>query len=385
MSSAKAGKVKKALDDDIKADIKAIKEGSRKELSPVAARYLRNIANPAGSALGGIPTLIGGYSSRSDVRRFRAKGTFQPGTLGFGFLAISPMPSTLQAGAGMGPTFPICSDGFIGTKSTSAWTGGAMPNPGATMPAGCANVSWTDSDLTISGTGTHSTNAPGGPNLGFRLVGCSIEVFPEASFADSNGEITLWEVPGHICPQGASVAAGNGFSYDDIAGNAQARTIRATQTGSQKDKIILNFHPRSAVLRADDGTNDFAYHFPNGNLGNYPTSGQVQPWTMVIAVSSTAGSMNFHYTITGIYEIVGRRINGKVRPVDSRGMDLVYNVLASKNLSGYVGQPEHVEESYIHQAWKHATKSLGSFVSSKSRELLESAASHGLEALGGFL
>jgi len=387
MSSAKAGKVKQALDDDVKADVKAIKEGSRKELSPVAARYLRNLANPAGSALGGIPTLVGGFSARSDVRRFRAKGTFSPGTLGFGFISISPMPCFTGGSVNLGPTHPLCKDAAIGCKSDSSWTGGALPNPTVAMPTGVTKVTLADSDLSWTQVGVTNGYANVYPlvELGYRCVGASIEVFAESSFSDSNGEITLLETPGHICPQGTSTPAGGGLSYDEIATNAHARTIRATQTSSQSEKIVLNYHPRGGRVYQGTDCNEFNYYYPVKENGIQPGTTTFQPWTMIVAVSGVPATMNFHFTVTAIYEIVGSELAGKVRPVDSRGMDLVANVLMSKNLSGYVGKPEHVEDSYLHQAWKHAQKAAGGWVSSKAKDLLKSSASLGLEALGGFL
>jgi hypothetical protein len=265
-----------------------------------------------------------------------------------------------------------------------------MPNPYdlLTSHPGVSNITFADSDLTYSQVGTAANGATFDKAVGFRCVGACIEIFCEASFSTSSGEITLLEMPGHICPQGSATPAGGGLTYDKIASNSHARTIRATQTSSQQEKIVLNFHPRMASPHYGvqfEGVNDFAYQYPSHDNGIQPSTSHVQPWSLIVAVSGVSFPLTFHYTVTAIYEIVGSNIQGKVRPVDSRGMDLVHNVLMSKNLSGYVGKPEQIEESYLHQAWKHATKSLGGLVTGKAKGLLESAATHGLEALGGFL
>lgn len=372
MSTTKSSKrVANQLDAELVEEVRKIREGSRKVLSPTAERYLRCLVNPEAKP-SAVPTLVGGYGGRSRVDRYFAKGTFVCGTGNVGFISISPAPYGDPSSGAVRDTSPISNNtttGYIGMATNNSYTLAGFPQEGAAIAAGLDLVKLANSPWGLRA----ATDAYG--NMQYRCVSCIIEVFPESSFSTQNGELTLLEAPGHVGVFNTSTTS----PYSQVSDHPNSRTIRGTQTGSQSEKIVLNWHPRAYA--AGSNITDFVYCAPAAVV----TTGINRLGVLTVAASAAAGTI-FHYKVTVVYELRGRDVSGMKRhPVDSRGMDLVHNIIASKELSGYVGNPTHVEESYLHQAWtwaKHWARTEGV---KAGKQLLNGAAHAGMRALGGFL
>jgi hypothetical protein len=144
----------------------------------------------------------------------------------------------------------------------------------------------------------------------------------------------------------------------------------------------LNWHPRG--YHTDKaGTGDFEFLAVNSTAVS--PAGILPAGDLVVGFQcNTVNPSQFHVEVTVMYELRGLRVtNVKPRLVDSRGMDLIQNVFSSKLVSGYIGKPEHVYESYLYKIWEGARK-FGGFLSRHEKEITEGVG-RGLKALGGFM
>jgi hypothetical protein len=351
---SKTNKAKKAIDRSIERDVDAIRKGARDELSPVARDYLNALVDPRNAALCGVPTSNGGYPGATQVIRMTDTFEAATGSAGWGFVSFRPASLGLAVNQVSGP--------FANTQNVlytdSGYTAATLPVVGATYPAGLNPGGWPTSTNTLPGFILDDAD------YGYRCVGASVEVFPESSFADQNGTIGLLEVPGH-----APINVVSGKTLNTILGFAQTRLVRGTQTGAQSEKIVLNWHPRSHS-EFDSAQNDFNFVFPG--TGVTPT-GVVGPIDELLVMFKCAASTQFRVRITAMYEVIGAKAMGrKPRLIDTRGMDLIMNAIASKTVSGYVGRPHHVYEGYLAAAW-HTAKKLGGWVKAHERELANGA------------
>jgi hypothetical protein len=352
--ASKSNKTKKALERSIQRDVDSIRRGARDELTPVARDYLNALVDPRNAKLCGIPTAVGGYPGATQVLRYSDVIEVSTGTTGWGFISLRP--------ASVGSLPSQVSGPFSNTAnvfwSDVGFVGSTLPSVGATLPTGTSKAGWTSSPAALPGFVLEDAD------FGYRCVGASIEIFPESSFADQNGTIGLLEIPGHTL-----INVAGSKNMNQLLSLSQTRVLRGTQTGAQSEKIVLNFHPRSHS-EAGLNQNDFEFVFPG--TGVSPT-GVVPPIDcLLILLKATSGTM-FQCRITAMYEAIGVKTTGRrARLVDTRGMDLIMNSIASKTASGYVGKPHHIYEGYLSAAWRTAKK-LGGWVKAHERELADGA------------
>jgi len=350
-------KVSKALDANLDRDIASIRDGARRDLSVPAQRYLRCLVDPRAATPTGVPTAIGGYPGRTAAIKLTQRLTFNCGTSGVGFVSLQPGTTGLNQGYVTGPF----SDTNVITWSTGSWASNTVQQAGTLVPTGITQAGWARSPYQMATVQEMF-------DFGYRIVGAAIEVFPESSFSDQNGELTLIELPGHESLNDKAT----GFNLASGLGAFElSRTVRAVQTGSQREKVVINWHPRSRH-DVDSERNDFDFAFVTP--GTTPQTGWANMDGIVVAAKGAAGTQ-FHATVTAIYELKGRKVPGvKPRAVDSRGMDLVFNAIMHKTMDGYVGVPDHVYHGYLASIW-HAGKKLWGFARENERRLMDTAKS----------
>ena len=370
-SSSKTNNAKKALDKDLDRDIRSIRDGNRRELSTVAQRYLRALVDPATAPRSGVPTLIGGNPGRTSIENTKMEGKMVVGTNGWGYLSI-PNPEVKLNNSALANFGPFISDVAMDV-TTAAYTGVGPIQTALGRPAGLAAHAW-------SSPFSSSIGYKDG-KLMYRCVGMSVEIFPESSFVDQNGSLVLYEVEQH-----SDLTYTAAVTVENIQGYENSRVIRATQTGSQKEKIMLNWHPRALIqdgsatstTQLESTQNDFFFIQPvagwNATL-QVPTSG------LFVGAEAKPGT-EFHYVVSAMWEVRGNLVRGKKhRLTDSRGMDLVCNMINRKVQSGYVGQPNHAYESYLHVAASAGRKLAGR----AGKWALSTAADYALKAIAGFI
>jgi len=364
-SQNKQNKAKKAIDRAIDDDVRSITDGSRKKLSSIAQRYLRAIVEPGTAAKTGVPTLLGGNPGRTAIETTKAEGKFTIGNDGWGYVKV-PNPKR-HSSTTFGP--------FAGSKCLEYTTGSSFlgtdfPTTAGVAPAGTAHSTW---NTVLGNPSAYLTG-----DLLYRLVGMSVEVFPESSFSSQNGNLTLVEFSGH-----ADASRQQPLAFTDVVGYENSRVLRATQTGPQSEKIVANWHPQNTKVESHGGSThestvgDFDFKTPTAGW-----SALVMPCDGLCIIAEGATDTDFHYVVHAMWELKGNAVRGKKpRAVDSRGMDLVFNALNRKILDGFVAKPQHAYESYLHTAAAEAQK-LGTRAAGK---LAESAASASLKAIAGFL
>lgn len=349
-----------------RAEYENIMNGSRKEISTVCQKYLKALVDTRAAPKTGIPTLIGGYPGRTGIVRFTEQIEVSTGATSFGFLGLH-LANADSSGRVAGPFRDT--NNFV--FSNAAWGPPAtIPRAGSVLPTGLNLSGWSQSKrLAADGTGANLAKY-----FQYRLVGCTVKVFPESSFATQNGRIALLEPPGHEAVNGNGVD----FSANDLESSPTAHVIRGVQTGDQAEQIVLNWHPRSSK----DSTVSYSEQdFEFSGLGSVPSIPSQVPVISdgIIGFYATPGTM-FHIEISGMYEVRGLSVTDlQPRLTDSRGMDLVLNTLAHKMISGYVGRPERVYEGYLHQTWKAAQELYGNVKSATG------AVSDVLTTIAGFL
>lgn len=360
--------ITKAEEDRAKREFESIRDGSRKELSLVCQKYLKALVDTRAAPKVGVPTLVGGYPGRTGIERYTNQLEVITGEQNFGFLSLN----LIDGGTSTTISGPF-SDTNTMEYSMANYSAAAIPHAG-NSPAG---------DTTITGW-TAATRSMLAPNVTaeqfqWRLVGCTVKIFPDSSFSDQNGRIALYEPPGHAPLNRASDVVGT-----LIESAPTTRVVRGVQTGSQREQIVLNWHPRASnidVLGNPVVSNQNDLAFTNLGWKQQTSTGARHVYAKDGVICFFAKKeTSFHVEVTAMYEVRGRSVTDVApRLTDSRGMDLVMNMLSHKLISGYVGVPERVYESYLHQAWKSAKEMGGTLKKGAS------AVSDVLTTIAGFL
>lgn len=360
------------IENDFNKDYESIQKGARNELSEVARDYLKAIVDTKNAKLVGIPTSIGGYPGRTKIERYRNQFEVSIGSLGIGYLALSlaTMGDLSNTSMRQGPYSD--SDNFLYT--IGGYNQNLINTVNAPLTQGLQVSGWTQSPHKSVGVA-----ASLGPNFTWRAVGATIEVYPTSSFADQNGRIVMAEIPNHGTLNSPLIGP---FDLATIESWPTQRNIRAVQTGSQKDKIVLNYHPRSLQTGNDNNINDF--EFKSLDVPSTDTHSQFPAVRDLIIVFFGKSGTQFHCDVTGMYEMKGISVaDVKPRLVDSRGMDLVMNTFSHKIVDGYIGNPEHVYQSYLSNAWHYAKKGFG-WVTRNEKRIMDGAG-RVARTLGGFI
>jgi hypothetical protein len=360
----------KAIDKSLEADLRSVERGSRKELSSVAQKYVRALVDPISASNVGVPTSIGGYPGRTNVSKSVLKFQVKIGTggVGFAYTSICPPPGSSQNYV----TGPFSDS--VGVQYTDGtFAGNSIQQQGAAKDSGIAGSSlWPSSYFTTGGAQ--------GSKMNYRVVGHTLKVFPTSSFSSQNGVIHLLEAVGH-----ESMNGGSYLTEPTLTSLEQTRTIRATQTGSQAEQLVVNWHPRTGA-NFDVGEGSFSdFSFVGAGNGTILTYGSLaMPANGLILFVTGASQTTFEVEVCTMWELRGTAVRGlKPRLVDQRGLDLVFNALASKTVSGYVGKPEHVERGYLAAIWHGARKAWG-WASQHEKELM-GVAKGAAQALAGIV
>jgi len=364
-SKDKLSRTKKVIQDSFQKDFEEIKRGSRSELSSVAKDYLKAIVDTRSAPKVGVPTNIGGFPGRTGVERYTQQLEVSTGTNGFGYVTVNL--SDVDISLGLDAAGPF-NDRTQIEYTMASYAGTAIHQEAASVAAGVQQAGWAQSKHFCT-TSTQS-------GLQWRVVGCTMKVFPDSSFMDQNGRIILLEPPSHL-----PVNRSSSFTSSSLESAPTSRVVRATQTGSQKEAIVINWHPKGSRGYESTGHDDFAFYstYPNTNQPAKVLGAK----DLIMGFVCEAGTQ-FHVEITAMYELKGTYItNLKPRLVDSRGMDLIQNVFSSKMVAGYVGVPEQIYESYMYKIWEGAKK-FGGFLSKHESEIV-SGIGTGLKAIGGFM
>jgi hypothetical protein len=363
LQKSKNNRVKKTITDSFQKDFEEIKKGSRSEMTMVSQNYLKAIVDTRSAPKVGVPTNIGGFPGRTGIVRYTEQLEVYTGTTGFGYVSVN------LAGNSLSPFSGPFNDTAAIEYTTAAYIGNQIPVSGLPIPAGIAQNAWRKSEFSRTGIAKES-------ELQYRVVGCTIKIFPEASALSQNGRIILLEPPSHT-----PLNLTSGITGSTIENAPTAHVIRAVQTGDLKEQVVLNWHPRG-YEGGKAGRGDFDFL----STENSVITPAILPATDLVVgfQCNTVTPSQFHVEITVMYELRGLRINNvKPRLVDTRGMDLIQNVFSSKLVSGYIGKPEHVYESYLYKVWEGARK-FGGFLSRHEKEITEGVG-RGLKALGGFM
>jgi len=363
LQKSKSHKIKKTISDSFQRDFEEIKKGSRNEMTTVSQNYLKAIVDTRSAPKVGVPTNIGGFPGRTGIVRYTEQVEVYTGTAGFGYVSVNLTGNQLSPYGGPFNDTPVIE------YTSAVFTGNSIAAMGSPVPAGMGQNSWQKSEFKRAGLVES--------DLQYRVVGCTIKVFPEASALSQNGRIILLEPPSHAPLNSSFIATGPA-----IENAPTARVIRAVQTGELREQVVLNWHPKG-YTGDKFGTGDF--DFQTANPTPVSPFGILPATDLVVAFQCSTGTPSqFHVEVTAMYELRGLRVtNVKPRLVDSRGMDLIQNVFSSKIISGYIGKPEHIYESYLYKIWEGARK-VGGFLSKHEKEITEGVG-RGLKALGGFM
>jgi len=357
----RASKASRSIERSLDSDVKDIRRGSRSELSGVCQDYLRALVDTRNAKKVGVPTILGGMPGRTGVERFTEQTDIYVGAQGFGFISCQPNDNSTTHPGG------LYNDGVAFTATTlPSYNLPGLPQAGTGLATGLTQFGWAQSPYTV---GDYDP-----VELSYRVVGCTMKIFPEASTLDQNGKIFLVEAPNHASMNQVATSKTTLMSYP------KARVLRGAQVTNLSEEIVLNWHPRSGPKYGASlvSMNDFEFMSAHGIV---PTSTTGPLHGLLIGVVGTAGTA-YHVETTVMYEVKGTRvINIKPRLVDSRGMDLIINILAAKMVAGYVGVPDHVYEGYLYKAWESAKK-IGGFISKHEKQIMQGGGA-ALKALAG--
>lgn len=320
-------KIKEALDLDVGEMARAVRDIARDKLSPVAHAYMRCVVDPKTAKPARIPTLIGGDPGLTSVMKLRVESTVICGTQNFGFIYLGDP----------------CSAGFYNDRVLGTYSNSATAFIQSTIRENSAEAGV---GPLLYHKSPYSTQDA--PNLKqYRLVGQSVEIFPVSSALNQNGTIAMLEPASH------EVMASS--TFDTVASLNRTRLVRGTTWGSPKESVVLNTHPVAVEILGDVRTiNPFNFQWsqtPNALslTGTYGSSA-------VIVINAAAGT-SFRFVVTGVYEFRGRGIpNPRAGITDSRGMNLVLNAYRAKQVSGWIGQSDHVEAGYLSRVFKFLRK-----------------------------
>jgi hypothetical protein len=316
--NTKTSKIRKKIDDDLLRDFHSVSRGARDQLSKPAREYLDAIISPETAKTCGIPTLLGGEPGKTGKIRLKSEGTLVVGTAGVGFLCLGGIRDGFYQ------------DRSIALVTTSAYAAGTVPTTSATVGVEPMNLVQSPYSTTVINNDSDAVS--------YRVVGMSAEIIPIGSALSQDGDMCLLEAQNQTSL--------GGLSYESLASYNNARVISAIKFGEQKDKIVLNVHPKERPVDnvAVDPVNPFVFR-TSGVSNNSPA---VISSPAVIAVSAASG-LKFRVRIFIIYEYRGSKVkNPYATMTDSRGMNLALNTFRMKKISGWVGQQHHVVEGYNH-------------------------------------
>jgi len=201
--------------------------------------------------------------------------------------------------------------------------------------------------------------------MSWRLVSIAVYICNLTQLLNQGGKLYLLETSNHSYDSSMDVNKIIGFK----------RTRGHVAVGiNDHDELVLNWHPRMYSTQAASTTiNDFQFR-SRGGIGGSAVLPQGP--LVVILRAPTGVFMTVEAEIYGIYELRGTAVRGKSPGVvDSRGSDLIFNMFATKTLSGYSGNPTHARHAYMASAWKWAK-----IIGSEAHKVLKATEKGGVSA-----
>lgn len=348
----KQHQLSKAYRGLFQADLGSIRDGARSSLSTVAHDYLNQLVDCSSGKAVGAPTLIGGAPGRTQVTRQKGEFDVQIGVTGNGFFAVNLAQTGVAGIAATGPFNDT--PNFMYTNSN--YNDILIPETGTLLPTGVVAQGFVGSPWSLREVA--STIHEQRSYLNWRPVAAMIKVTNIAAVLSQNGLLVAWSPPNN---QPVNKNGGVSLDITKVESFKTARVVRAQNDGDLKDHLVLNWHPHAYANAGFPGTkNDFNF------IASSLTPGSTGPWlnNMVdvkdgLLVFRGTPGQTFHVSVSVVYELKGTAARSvKPRLVDSRGMDLVFNTIAAKSLSGYVGDPRHVADGYLAKAWELSKKLL---------------------------
>lgn len=333
------------------ADLGSIRDGARSSLSTVAHDYLNQLVDCSSGKAVGAPTLIGGAPGRTQVTRQKGEFDVSIGSTGLGFFAVNLAQTGVSGSPATGPFNDT--PNFMYTNSS--FNDVQVPTTGILLPAGVLAKGFEGSPWSLIEVASASHEQR--TYLNWRAVAAMIKVTNISAVLTQNGLLAAWSPPNN---QPVNNNSGVNLDLTTVENFKTSRVVRAQNDGDLKDHLVLNWHPHAYENAGAGASNDFEF------ISSAMSPGSTGPWlnNMVdvkdglIVFRGTPGQ-TFHISVSVIYELKGTAARSvKPRLVDSRGMDLVFNTIASKSLSGYVGDPRHVADGYLAKAWELSKKLL---------------------------
>lgn len=317
----KSTKTKKALDASLRADLDSVLNESRSSLSKPARRYMESIVDPK-RYRSKCPSLIGGVRGRTAVRHLVATVEVVVGTGGWGYAVLDPGSDTFESGP--------YSDRIIGSYTGIAYAGSGTSVLSGVIGSGVVSVNWANAQYEAASSSTASMN--------YCPVSYGMYITPTNSRLNQGGKIILYESSSHFTV---------GDTLSKIVGYPDSRIISGLATN---DTICLNGHPQSGEYSAIEAG---AFCF-RANAGAQAT---IVPRGNLIAIFKGAVNSTFEVEFVCNYELRGSAVAGKTGAVaDSRGMDLVFNTLCTKSLSGWHAKPHEAQAGYLTRLWHMGRK-----------------------------
>lgn len=318
-------------------------------LSECASKYALAVGNPFNSGARGacIPT----FPSRSSQKLSAiARGTFEVGTNGFGFFALSPCASNdndciFTSTVGYTPTtISIDPDNTLTTGSNY----------------GLAVAVHQMSQLPYKSATLTDATAGSGPSMNARIVSCGVRIRYIGTQLDLGGRLTAYVSPSH--------SNLNGTSYHGLASRPEAINLAVSRQWSETvvfanttDETEYPGHAFSLdnqyeVLRA-------VYPLSNNESMTGGNTGKTIGGVPIVFAIESKGGNSFEYEVITHIEFIGKSAAPYLTRshCDIEGLSIVQNAAGSAKLER-AGTSEH-------GSWKTVAKNIGSEVWEHRRQI----------------
>jgi len=269
---------------------------SEPPLSKCAREYKRVLENPFSGNVACVPSA---FNTPSLKQSFRAFGTFQTGTNGFGGIVVSPLSTCFNDTNTTVGTDP--STAILYTNSTYTLT--TLPAYNSTN----AQAASTNSPYSYSS----ATNA----TVQFKLVSCGIRVRNVTAQLNRGATTIGIETPQHTDLQQKGIS---GITLWDQAGLGD----------SDGRWNVITYHPNDQFELSYFGKGNW---INNANIGVDQYYGQPLTHFLGFAVqaTTTANTQTYEYEVVTVAEIIGTQVHGlSPSPSDPAGLAAVQNTYA---------------------------------------------------------
>lgn len=335
-NTSRKSKATKALDKDLEREFRAVREGSRRELSPTAQKYLSAMVQPERFMSRDINPESGPL--RTKLIRLKEVGTFGTGSTSFaGFVIFNPF---------------VVDDGTLGGFYNDR-TAARFTNNSAT---GYTDFSFPNNTMTAftSSEFTAATRVAG--DLGYHCTGASLTIWPEESVTNLGGTVYMGQSPGN--------SALTSWSFTQLQSYDKTTSYSLLNFDPEK-KFKVFWVPQSSNTEGSARAG-FAEAFAADATAG-PAAGGLYAF-----VNSTKAGSNFRFEIVANYEVLGKLARGqKPRIYDSRGRDLVFNALAQMRNGSHIRPGHEVTEGLLAHIYHTASSLAGKAVTGLRKEAMD--------------